>query len=134
MLQDEKPEIIDEDRIAIPEARIIKFKGYLWDLLDANDELMDFWRTGKEVHLMKADFYIIRLWSKLKIEYQRKEIKAKEKFFEKLEYFRMHRNIYPNYNMAWEFWYELQWKLKKMKVWDITFPEADIGSDFRRSW
>jgi hypothetical protein len=130
----DREEVNTEDRVAIPEARIVKYQ-YLFDYYDAKEAIINYVRTGKKSYLLKANNSLIGLYLQIKQEFTKIELKSnKFKSIDKIEYFLENRNKMPSYRMILVFFNVLQTKLKQMKILDITFPEADIGKDFQRSW
>jgi ribosomal protein S18 len=130
------PDFIEptEDRVAIPEARIVKFQ-YLFDYYDAKEEIIKYIKTGFKTHLIKATYSILGLWLQLRIEFKKKDLaRADYKDIEKLDYFLNHRERIPSYTFILNSFIMLQTKLKDLKILDITFPEADISKDFQRSF
>ncbi len=121
-----------DDQVAIPEARIVKY-NYLFDYYDAKDMIMGYTRTGKKRYLIKATNNLLSLYIQLRHEFSKTEIK-KSKILPELEYHLRKRKKIPTYNTVINFYFLLQSKLKSMKILNITFPEADIGKDFVRSF
>ena len=123
-----------EDRVALPEARIVKYQ-YLFDYYDAKDFIMKYVKAGDTKYILKASNALFGLWLQLKPEFKASELASKKfKEINKMDYFLIHRDKLPSYQLLLHFYYLLQKKLKLMKVLDITFPDADIGKDFQRSW
>jgi hypothetical protein len=124
----------DEDRVALPEARIVKFQ-YLFDYYDAKDFIVRYIKTGDRKYILKATNSLLGLWLQMKPEFKKTELALKYNLdVTKLDYFLEHRDRLPSYHLLLNMFYRLQKKLKKMRVLEITFPEADIGKDFQRSW
>jgi hypothetical protein len=127
-------EIETDDRVALPEARIVKFQ-YLFDYYDAKDFIVRYIKTGDRKYIMKATNSLLGLWLQIKPEFTKKELALKYNLdVTKLDYFLEKRDMLPSYHLLLGMFYRLQRKLKKMRVLEITFPEADIGKDFQRSW
>lgn len=123
-----------EDRVALPEARLVKYQ-YLFDYYDAKEFIVRYVKTGDAKYIFKATNSLLGLWLQLKPEFDYKELQSKRfRDVAKLDYFLEHRNKMPSYSLVLRLFYLLQSKLKKMRVLEITFPEADIGKDFLRSW
>jgi hypothetical protein len=124
----------NEDRTAIPEARIVKY-NILSNYYDAKDAIEKYIRTGDGKSVVKASNNLLGLWLQIKADFTKKELKSKE-FNEvtKLDFFLAKRTSVPSYALLLRFYFLLQKKLKKMKILDITFPEADVGKDLQRSW
>ena len=123
-----------EDRVAIPEARIVKFQ-YLFDYYDAKEEIIKYIKTGFKTHLVKSTYSILGLWLQLRIEFKKKDlIQPKYRGIEKLDYFLEHKDKTPSFMFILNSFTMLQEKLKELKILDITFPEADIAKDFQRSY
>jgi hypothetical protein len=131
-----EPNIIEseDDRIALPEARIVKFQ-YLFDYYDAKDFIVRYIKTGDRKYIMKATNSLLGLWLQIKPEFTKKELALSYNLdITKLDYFLENRNKLPSYHLLLGMFYRLQRKLKKMRVLEITFPEPDIAKDFQRSW
>lgn len=127
-------EIETDDRVALPEARIVKFQ-YLFDYYDAKDFIVRYIKTGDRKYIMKATNSLLGLWLQIKPEFTKNELALKYNAdITKLDYFLERRDKLPTYHLLLGMFYRLQRKLKKMRVLEITFPEADIGKDFQRSW
>lgn len=129
----EFPEV-EEDRVAIPEARIVKFQE-LFDYYDAKEYLIKYMKTGNRNNLVKATYSLLGLWMQLKVEFKTNDFKFyKYKDVNKLDYFFLHKDKMPSFALCLKFFFALQNKLKDMKVLDITFPDTDISKDFQRSF
>lgn len=122
-----------EDKIAIPEARIVKYQ-YLFDYFDAKEFLVKYWKTGDTKYIIKTTNALIGLWLQIKVEFAEKELKSKYYAdVNKLDWFLENRKRIPSYTLLLSIYFKMQNKLKTMKILDITFPEPDM-KDFMRSW
>jgi hypothetical protein len=125
---------IEEDKVAFPEARIVKFQE-LFDYYDAKDFLIKYMKTGNRNNLVKATYALLGLWMQLKVEFKINDFKLnKYKDVNKLDYFFLHKDKMPSFALCLKFFFALQNKLKDIKVLDITFPESNIARDFQRSF
>jgi hypothetical protein len=124
----------NEDKVAFPEARIVKYQ-YLSDYYDAKESIVKYLKTGERKYILKATNSILGMWLQLKPEFEFNELKMKRwRDVAKIDYFLENRSKMPSYELLLKMFFLLQSKLKKMRVLEITFPEADIGKDFQRSF
>lgn len=118
---------------AFPEARIVKY-SYLEDYYDAKDSIKMYNKGRNPNHLRNLKTALIGLFSQLRVELATK--KKRDKYKEFVEYMDKltQTTTIPEFNEMLNCFYIMQQKLKEMKVLDITFPDADIKRDFRRSF
>lgn len=120
---------------AFPEARIVKY-SYLEDYYDCRDSIKAYNKSGNPNHLRSLKSALIGLYSQLRVEFESGRKKHRKKytpFVDFMDQLLQSSNV-PKFETLLKCFFIMQTKLKEMKVLDITFPEADIGKDFRRSF